>query len=155
MRGGLVFILAGLMIISLSCFVVPSYGQFIESLENKEFAAFMLCDDDVEGYCDKGQTKQEEFIFGDDSSFAIGTFEDQLVLSGSYGERGMFFEAEFSVLEDVIKNYDFTINGLLIFNNIMVGLCDVEYTFMGLGEEETRCYFLGFSSDGGLFPTVQ
>ena len=36
--------------------------------------------------------------------------------------------------------------GILVFNNIIVGLCEVEYTFMGLGEEDVRCYFLGFGS---------
>ena len=155
MRKVMVFIRAGLIMILLSCSVVSSYAQFAGSLEDTVFAAFILCDDDVEGYCDKGQLEREEFLFGEDGSFAIGTFEDQLVLSGSYNERGMFFDAELSVLEDVIKNYDFTITGLLIFNNIMVGRCDIEYTFMGLGEEDARCYFLGFSNDGGLLPTVE
>ena len=115
----------------------------------------MLCNDAVEGYCEKDQVKQEKFLFRDDSSFLVGTFEDQLVLSGNYSVQGILFEAEFSALKDVIKTYDFTITGLLIGNLIMVGLCDVEYTFIGLNKEESRYYFLGVSMSDDLVPATQ
>ena len=147
MRHILVFTLVSLMAGFLSCFTTPSYAQVTEE---QEFVVFMLCNDDVEGYCDKDQVKQEKFLFRDNNSFVVGTFEDQLVLSGDYSVQGILFDAEFSVLNDVIKTYDFSITGLLIGNLIMVGLCDVEYSFIGLNEEDARCYFLGVSMDEAL-----
>ena len=152
MRRVLIVTLVSLVAGFLSCVVTPSYAQ---STEEQEFVVFMLCNDDVEGYCDKDKVKQEKFMFKDDSGFMIGTFEDQLVLSGNYSVQGMLFDAEFSALEDVIKTYDFSITGLLIGNLIMVGLCDVEYSFIGFNEEDARCYFLGISMDNALVPSTQ
>ena len=155
MRSALVFTLVSLIAGFLSCVVNPSYAQSTADIAEQEFVVFMLCNDDVEGYCDKDQVKQEKFLFKDDSSFVVGTFEDQLVLSGDYSVQGILFDAEFSALKDVIKTYDFTITGLLIGNLIMVGLCDVEYTFIGLNKEDARCYFLGVSMDDALVPDTQ
>ena len=155
MRHSLVFTLVSLMAGFLSCVVTPSYAQSTADVGEQEFVVFMLCNDDVEGYCDKDQVKQEQFLFREESRFLIGTFEDQLVLSGNYSVQGLLLEAEFSALKDVLKTYDFTITGLLIGNFIMVGLCDVEYTFIGLNKEEARCYFLGFSMGNGLVPATQ
>jgi hypothetical protein len=155
MRHALVFTLVSLMAGFLSCVVTPAYAQSTADVGEQEFVVFMLCNDDVEGYCEKDQVKQEKFLFREDSKFVIGTFEDQLVLSGNYSVQGLLLEAEFSALEDVLKTYDFTITGLLIGNFIMVGLCDVEYTFIGLNKEEARCYFLGFSMDEALVPDTQ
>jgi hypothetical protein len=89
-------------------------------------------------------------MFGADNSFVIGTFEDQLIMSGDYNVRGMLFDAEFSTIEDIVETYDFTITGLLIFDSIIIGLCDVEYSFITLNEEDTRCYFFGISLDEGV-----
>lgn len=155
MRNALVFTLISLIAGFLSCVVNPSYAQSTADIAEQEFVVFMLCNDDVEGYCDKDQVKQEKFLFKDNSSFVVGTFEDQLVLSGDYSVQGILFDAEFSALKDVIKTYDFTITGLLIGNLIMVGLCDVEYTFIGLNKEDARCYFLGVSMDDALVPDTQ
>mgnify|MGYP001556069668 FL=1 len=152
MRRVLIVTLVSLVAGFLSCVVTPSYAQ---STEEQEFVVFMLCNDDVEGYCDKDKVKQEKFMFKDDSGFMIGTFEDQLVLSGNYSVQGMLFDAEFSALKDVLKTYDFSITGLLIGNLIMVGLCDVEYSFIGFNEEDARCYFLGISMDNALVPATQ
>lgn len=155
MRNALIFTLISLIAGFLSCVVNPSYAQSTADIAEQEFVVFMLCNDDVEGYCDKDQVKQEKFLFKDNSSFVVGTFEDQLVLSGDYSVQGILFDAEFSALKDVIKTYDFTITGLLIGNLIMVGLCDVEYTFIGLNKEDARCYFLGVSMDDALVPDTQ
>ena len=141
MKNSLVFTLVSLMAF-LSFVVMPSVAQ---SADEKKYVVFMVCNEDLEGYCEEGQIKQEEFIFGIDDSFVIGTFEDQLILSGDYTVRGVFFDAEFSALEDIIKTYEFTITGLLIFDSIIFGLCDVEYSFIGLNEEDARCYFFGVS----------
>ena len=134
----------------LSGVVLPSFAQSADAMEEKRFVVFMICNDDLEGYCEGGQIKQEEFIFGDDNSFVIGSFEDQLILSGDYNVQGMLFDAEFSALEDIIKTYEFNVTGLLIFDSIILGLCDVEYSFIGLDREDTRCYFFGVSMNEGM-----
>ena len=152
MRRVLIVTLVSLVAGFLSCVVTPSYAQ---STEEQEFVVFVLCNDDVEGYCDKDQVKQEQFLFREESRILIGTFEDQLVLSGNYSVQGMLFDAEFSALKDVLKTYDFSITGLRIGNLIMVGLCDVEYSFIGFNEEDARCYFLGISMDNALVPATQ
>ena len=155
MKNALIFTLVSLMAVFLSCVVAPSYAQSTADIGEQEFLVFMLCNDDVEGYCDKDQVKQEQFMFRDDSRFLVETFENQLVLSGNYSVQGILFDAEFSALKDVIKTYDFAITGLLIGNLIVVGLCDVEYTFIGLDKEDARCYFLGISMDEVLVPDTQ
>jgi hypothetical protein len=147
MKNSLVFTLISLMM-PLSSSVLPSVAQSADRTDEKKFVVFMVCNDDLEGYCEGGQMKREEFIFGNDSRFVVGTFEDELILSGDYNVQGMLFDAEFSTLEDIVKTYDFTIKGLLIFDSIIFGLCDLEYSFITLNEEDTRCYFFGVSLDG-------
>jgi hypothetical protein len=155
MRNSLIFTLPSVMAIFMSCFVMPSFAQSADTLEEKRFVVFMICNDDVEGYCEGGQIKQEEFIFGIDNSFAIGSFEDQLIISGDYNVQGMLFDAEFSALEDIVNTYEFTVTGLRIFDSILLGLCDVEYSFIGLNREDTRCYFFGIFVDEGMITPKQ
>lgn len=144
MRNSLIFALVSAGVF-LSGLFLPSFAQSADTLEEKKFIVLMICNEDLEGYCEGGQIKQEEFIFGDDNSFVVGSFEDQLILSGDYNVQGVLFDAEFSALEDIIKTYEFTVTGLLFFDSIILGLCDVEYSFIGLNREDTRCYFFGFS----------
>ena len=149
MRNAGIFTLVSVMVF-LSFFVMPFFARSADAMVEKRFVVFMMCNDDVEGYCEGGQIKQEEFIFGTDNSFVIGTFEDQLIMSGAYNVQGVLFDAEFSTLEDIVKTYDFTITGLLIFDSIIIGLCDAEYSFISLNREDTRCYFLGISRYEGM-----
>jgi hypothetical protein len=155
MRNSMMFILASVVAVFLNCVAMPSFAQSADALEEKKFIVFMVCNDDVEGYCEEGQIKQEEFIFGDDNSFVVGSFEDQLILSGDYDVQRILFDAEFSALEDVIETYEFTVTGLLIFDSIIIGLCDIEYSLLGLNKEDARCYFLGVSMGEILVPNSQ
>ena len=143
------------VVVFLSCVVMPSFTQPADAMEEKRFFVLMICNDDVEGYCEGGQIKQEEFIFDIDNSFVIGSFEDQLIMSGDYNVQGMLFDAEFTALEDIIKNYEFNVTGLLIFDSIILGLCDVEYSLIGLNREDTRCYFFGISLNEGMITSRQ
>ena len=38
----------------LSGVVLPSFAQSADAMEEKRFVVFMLCNDDVEGYCEGG-----------------------------------------------------------------------------------------------------
>jgi hypothetical protein len=124
---------------------ISSYATSIESLEGKEFMVFMWCDDDAGDYCDEAEIVTEVFMFEDDDRFYLETFEDQGIATGNYDENGIFFEAEFETLEDVIKSYEFDISGLNIFETLIFGVAEVSYKYLIiLDDEEANCYFIGF-----------
>lgn len=122
-----------------------SYAISTNSLEEKAFLVFMWCDDDAGDYCDGSQIKTEEFIFEDDDRFYLETFEDQGIATGNYDENGIFFEAEFEVLENLIEVYEFDITGLNIVDVVIIGRCEVSYEYIiKFEDEEASCYFIGF-----------
>jgi hypothetical protein len=124
---------------------ISSYAASIESLEGKEFMVFMWCDDDAGDYCDEAEIVTEVFMFEDDDRFYLETFEDQGIATGNYDENGIFFEAEFEVLENLIEVYEFDITGLNIVDVIIVGRCKVSYEYIiNFEDEEATCNFIGF-----------
>jgi len=124
---------------------ISSYAASIESLEGKEFMVFMWCDDDAGDYCDEAEIVTEVFMFEDDDRFYLETFEDQGIATGNYDENGIFFEAEFEILENLIEVYEFDITGLNIVDVIIVGRCKVSYEYIiNFEDEEATCNFIGF-----------
>ncbi len=124
---------------------ISSYATSIESLEGKEFMVFMWCDDDAGDYCDEAELVTEVFMFEDDDRFYLETFEDRGIATGNYDENGIFFEAEFEVLENLIEVYEFDITGLNIVDVIIVGRCKVSYEYIiNFEDEEATCNFIGF-----------
>ena len=105
----------------------------------------MWCDDDAGDYCDEAEIVTEVFMFEDDDRFYLETFEDQGIATGNYDENGIFFEAEFEVLENLIEVYEFDITGLNIVDVIIVGRCKVSYEYIiNFEDEEATCNFIGF-----------
>jgi len=124
---------------------ISSYAASIESLEGKEFMVFMWCDDNAGDYCDEAEIVTEGFIFEGDETFFLETFEDQEFGWGNYEENGIFFEAEFEILEDVIESYEFDISGLNIFETLILGIAKVSYKYLIIFDnEDANCYFIGF-----------
>jgi len=140
----------------LGMFVTGSYALSIDDLEGKECIVLMYCDADVRDYCSEDRIKLEDFIFESDSEFMIGTFKDETFLgfdtaSGEYEDHGIFFLADFSVIEDLVKKYEFDILVFNIVDTVIIGMCSVIYYEFGITkldyvkEDEANCYFIGFS----------
>ena len=140
----------------LVMFATSSYPLTINGLDEKEFLSILYCDGDVGDYCNDGQIKIENFMFGDDGEFLVGTFGDENFFgfdtaSGEYDEKGILFDAEFSAIEDLEKKYEFDIIGFIISDAFILGVCQVVYSEFEITkldyvkEDEANCYFFGFS----------
>jgi len=135
---------------SLSVAAVLLFGfcpALFASIDNNRYDITMLCLGDAGDYCEALEVNIDEFIFGEtESSFGI---EDSPFLgTGSYEDRGLFVEAEYTAIDTSFSKYEFEITALNLIDFLLIGAMTIEYYGWSLmsgwdKEEEATVIFFG------------
>ena len=109
-------IMAGVLFLT---FHMTSNAMEISSLDGNSYNVFIYCEDSAGDFCD-ATLEQDEFRF-DSGSFEMKRFEDEFWgygAEGEYNEDGFIFRAGFKVINEKVEEYEVSVTGINILDNI-------------------------------------
>jgi len=115
------------------------------ALDGNEYKVTLNCEDDIGGYCDDDEVKNETFQFNSGGDFVIkslavaldlksGTsgwledyFGEEEELGGTFSEDGFAFSAAYNNLDQDYNYYKITVEGRRLFRLLVFGSMHIKY----------------------------
>lgn len=136
---------------SLSVAAVLFFGLcpvLFASIDNNRYDITMLCLGDAGDYCEALEVNLDEFIFGETEA-SFGIENSPFIGTGSYEDRGLFVEAEYTAIDLSLSKYEFEISALNFIDFMLIGAMTIEYYEWNLSgfnwdkEESATVIFFG------------
>ena len=116
------------VVIFLSTSVV--YAMEASSLGDKSFDVYMFCTDDAGNFCDILEITNDTFVFKGGGGFEIASFGNTwlgLGSGGSYSENMLLFNVDYTVVNEALDKYTFSMSGINILDTIIMGTMEVVF----------------------------
>jgi len=105
------------------------YAMTGSSLDGKSFNVYMFCTDDAGSFCDIMEITNDTFVFSG-GGFEIASFGNTwlgLGSGGSYSENMLLFNVDYTVVNEALDKYVFSMSGINILDTIIMGTMEVTF----------------------------
>jgi hypothetical protein len=119
-------IMAGVLFLT---FHMTSNAMEISALDGNSYNVFIYCENEAGDFCD-ATLEQDEFSF-DSGSFEMKRFQDEFFgygAEGEYNENGFIFQAHYKVIDERIEEYEISVTGINVLDNIIFGILRIKYS---------------------------
>lgn len=140
--------------IAALCLLLPVPAHPLDALDvsGANYTVYIYCLGSAGEYCSANEVVQDEFIFDQDGTFSIASFDSPLAdiaNDGDYSEQGSTFTAFFEAINEDIDRYEFNIDGVSFLRRVIIGTAEVGYYEPDVLDldfdlrESTDTFFLG------------
>jgi len=128
-----------------------AHAQSLEtaSLSGTSYKTYIYCTGDAGDYCEGNSVISDRFEF-DGSDFVIESMNDALWgfgAEGDYSDNGFMFNADFEAINDSFEKYKFSIRGINLFDQFILGIMEINYYEWEIidfdKKDEAEAYFVG------------